>query len=268
MNKLETTYGLICLLQACKVSHSSCSWAAWTVSPSRTRWQRWDTGSRRRRRGWCSQSSWCCARPPPCHCGRIRWGATSGCTRLGARTQTVRWKNVQFSFRAFQRGSSFFGGSEESCSFTLWGAYTPSTTAAAGPKGMLRSGSPSRWGSGSARRTAEALRSDLTGDGGTRALSTRGSSSLRRRKSRRKQWSWKTGRGPEGTVSCSKNLLVKTMSRMIAMSMKRNWKSPRLLRIWPTKAGRLHQKHFLNLQYLSSASYWAQQYAQSRAESQ
>lgn len=27
------------------------------------------------------------------------------------------------------------------------------------------------------------------------------------------------------------HLLVKTMRRMIAMSMKRNWKSPRLLRI-------------------------------------
>lgn len=81
---------------------------------------------------------------------------------------------------------SFSGCGDVLHSLTLWGASTASTTAAAAPKGMLRFGSPSRWGSGSARRTAEALRSDLTGDGGRPALSTQGSSSLRRRASRGK----------------------------------------------------------------------------------
>lgn len=61
------------------VSYNFCSWAVGKVSPWRKQQRRWDTGSRKRRRGWCSQSSECCVLPPLCCWGQIRWWLTIGC---------------------------------------------------------------------------------------------------------------------------------------------------------------------------------------------
>lgn len=76
-------------------TYSSCSWAAEKVCPLRRQWQRWDTGRRRRRRGWCSHSFWCCGHPAQWSWGQRCLRATTHCKHWARVDSTVYGQYTQ-----------------------------------------------------------------------------------------------------------------------------------------------------------------------------